>query len=126
MRVKVEPWPSRLSAQEAAVVGFHDVAADGQAQPGAPLPGVVRRVLGRVEGLENTPQVLGGDSHAGVGHAQLRPTAGRVQSQEDSHCAPFGHGLARVDQKIEQDLLDLRWINRACGWPSVFTSSRTL
>ncbi len=89
------------------MVGFDDVAADGQAQARAPLPRGVGFGLGREKRLEDPPQVGRRDPDTRVGHADLGQPAGRRPAPGAAAPCPPGHRLAGVDQEVEQHLLDL-------------------
>ena len=70
------------------MVGLDDVAADRQAQAGAPQARGVGAGLGGEERLEDPPQVRRRDPDAVVGDAQLGQPAGGVGGQPERGPTP--------------------------------------
>ena len=95
-----------------AVVVLDDAVADRQAQA-RPLP----RVLGGEERLEDLVAIGRGDAAAGVGDRQHHVFGGRRQVQpalaphdllgRDAQRPAAGHGVDRVRDQVQADLLDL-------------------
>src|SRR3989338_369136 len=88
------------AAVDGAAVLLDDAVADGQAQAGAPAGG-----LGGEEGVVDLAQVLRGDADAGV--ADLDLDAAVVVAGADGELAALRHGVAGVDQQVQEDLLEL-------------------
>ncbi len=107
MSVKVEPCPSRLSARRRPWCASTMSRQTASPRPVPPCPAASGRGLGRVERLEDPPQVGRRDPHSRVGDAQLDPAAGGVESHPDAHHPALGHRLTGVDQEVEEHLLDL-------------------
>ena len=112
---------------EAAVVGLDDVAADGQAQPGAAQPRGVGAGLGREEGLEDPPQVLRRNARLRDRSRSARP-AGPAGSGASRKVTTPPSGMAW--RALIRRLIRTCWIwagfTRANGRPRSCTSSRTL
>jgi hypothetical protein len=101
-------------------------AVDGrQAEAGA-----AALALGREEGVEDPRQHRGGDADAGVPHAQADEPAGlclgraaevvgvgRPRLGREHQLPALGHGVARVDRQIDQDLLDHPDVGLGVGQP---------
>ena len=102
---------------EAAVVGFDDVSADGEAEAGAAEARGIGAGLGGEEGFEDAPEVGGGDADAVVGDADFGEAAGGVLGDADLDDAASGggHGLSGVDDEVHQDLLDLGGVDAGVG-----------
>ena len=86
-----------------------------------PSPGALAGFLGRKERIENLVLNLPGNSRAGVRHRDahvwanfgLRIHAGIGFVEHhifhlDGQFAALGHGVARVDAEVQQDLVQLR------------------
>ena len=90
------------------LVVLDDLLADRQAQARALGLALLRRALGGEERLEDLREQLLGDARAGVDHldANFEPVVRR--GGLDRERAAFAeHGLAGVDQQVQQDLLEL-------------------
>src|SRR5262245_12185993 len=72
-----------------------------------PKAGATHPAFGAVKRLENSRQLIGGNSAAGVANYEVNHIARGVVFQANDDAAAIGHGLASVDQQIEQHLLNL-------------------
>jgi len=91
---------------DATAVGTDDTLNDHQAQAGALL-------LGGVEGLEDAVDLLLRNAAAGVSHAN--PDAVGALAGLQGERAAFGHGLQGILDEVDEDLLDLRRVDRGDG-----------
>ena len=89
-----------------------------------PQPRSLARVLGRIEGLENLPEVFLGNTAASIRHLDQQIFAGRHQrmieragiffrhiGRADRELAAVRHGVARIDSQVHDDLLKLVLVN---------------
>ncbi len=96
---------------DAAFVVFDDFLADGQAQAGAFGFAFSGGAFGGEEGLEDSGDELVGDAGAAVDHLnQNFGVGGIAEAFDGERAAAAEHGLAGVDQEIEEDLLELNGI----------------
>src|SRR6185503_11501743 len=79
-----------LDVDLAAMV-LHDPVYEGEPETG---PGR----LGRIEGLEDVPEIVAGDPLAGVGDPEEQAAAGH--RHRNPQLAAVGHGLQRVEAEI--------------------------
>ena len=106
-------------------MGFDDIAADGQTQARAPLPGGVGFGLGGEERLEDPPQVGRRDADARVGHTDLREPAGCVGRQPHTHDPPPGMAWRALIKRFSSTCWICAGLTRAYKLPVALTSSRT-
>src|SRR5579885_1644850 len=67
-------------------------------------------MLRRIEGVENVVQVLTRNAAPRVSHVELNPSAWRLFAQSmgaDRELSTAGHCVKRIQEEIEQHLLDL-------------------
>ncbi len=88
-------------------MGFDDVAAHGETETGAALAAGVGSCLGAEEGIEDSSQCFGGHTAAGVADNEIHRLVRGVAGKPDDQRAAVGHCLARVDQQVQQHLLNL-------------------
>ena len=101
---------------QSSTVGIDDGAADRQANPHATR-------LGGEEGFENPFAILRGDTRSRIadGHDQTLPRARFCADQQfPRFIIGADHGLDRVEDQIQQDLLQLNSIS--ANWRQPFSS----
>jgi hypothetical protein len=91
----------------AAVVRFNDLAASGQAQPRAPFARFIGAGFRRVERLEDPRELVGWNAATAVADDQIDRVGRRIVLQANQHAAAAGRRLPRVDEQVEQHLLNL-------------------
>src|SRR3954451_22214530 len=94
---------------DAALVVFDDFLADGEAEAGALGFALLGGALGGEEGLEDLGEELFGDAGAGVDHleAGFLGLAAERGGLDREGAALAEHGVAGVDQEVEEHLLEL-------------------
>src|SRR5437899_3424853 len=94
-----------------AFVVLDNLLADRQAQAGAFGFSFARGAFGGEEGLENAGQELVGDSRAVVDDLDENFRVSRIaEALDGERAAAAQHGLAGVNQQIEQYLLELHGV----------------
>ena len=86
---------------------FDDVAACRQSKSCAALAAFVGTILGREKGIEDLRQLFWRNSRTGVADGHVHRFGAGCGPDPDQDPAAFGHRLSRIDQQVEQDLLDL-------------------
>src|SRR5207237_1257953 len=99
---------------DSALVLFDDLATDAQAQACAPVA-VLVRLFGGEERFEDETKPIGRDADAAIGHLDLDHAGASIFTSFESQPAAARHGLAGVDDEIDQDLFELSGNNRGLG-----------
>src|SRR5262249_41643601 len=74
-------------------------------------------IFGREKGIEDHAELLGGDANAGVADVNLGHIRSRVVAEVDGQPAATQHGLAGIDDEVEQNLFNLA-TNNWSFWPA--------
>lgn len=91
-----------------------NVLAEGQAETGAASTGFVA-LFGGIEGFKDFADRIGGHAGARVANHDFSRFRALIFSHDDAQVAALGHGLAGVDDQVEEDLLYLRGVDFGDG-----------
>ena len=112
--VKVVPFPTTLSTRMRPLWAFDDLAAKSQAEAGSTLALLVG-LFGRVERLEDLAELVRGNAAARVAKRDFGHAALIVGVDGKIERSAVLHRLPRVDDQVEQDLLNLVRIDEGEG-----------
>ena len=100
-----------------SVVLLDDLAAHAQAEAGATVALLIR-ILGRVEGLEDTAELIGRDADPTVGNPNFHHMRCQILANVDPQTSTIEHRLTGINDQVQENLLDLTG-NDLCDGPTV-------
>ena len=122
--VKVVPLAHHAFDADASLVGFDDLTAKSQAEASSTLALLVG-LFCRVERLEDYAELVRGNAAARVAKGNLGHSAFFVGMDGKIERSAVLHRLPRVDDQVEQDLLNLVRIDEGEGAADKVVCRRT-